>query len=203
MLSFASAEFVACIRWPLEHFVDNEQQEEFSAIRQYATDALRTGLLIEGRTLPVCQLLILPSFDNPVSWDVVSYFSREDGKQTRLVRSTWRMDVDHEALRSPVERQKHPRPYQPTLESGWVLLDAEKLEALLAQVRSIRIPLLVAEAPMGLDGITYELAFGEFFCNSRIVWWCNMPQEWRELEPSVAELERLFESTWESRPGGG
>ena len=106
------------------------------------------------------------------------------------------MDVDDQAMSSPVERQKHPRPYKPTLETDWVLVDAEKREAVISRIRSIRIPLLMAETEAGCDGTTFELAVGEFFCNARIGWWCEMPKEWQEFVPVVTELERLFESTW-------
>jgi hypothetical protein len=186
----------------LENVVDREQMDEFCAVRESAYDALRLGTLIERhRSVPVCQFLILPSFDNPVSWDVIKVVSRKDGAQMRLYRSTWRMDVDEQAMSSPVERLKHPRLYKPTLETDWVLVDAAKLEAVLSKLRSIRIPLLLAESRAGCDGTSFELAFGEFFCSARIGWWCDMPQKWQELVPVVTELERLFESTWEQGRG--
>src|SRR5262249_39052658 len=146
----------------MEKVVDSEQVDEFDtvrelmeescAVRESAYDSLRLGTLIERqRSVPVCQFLILPSFENPVSWDVIKVVSRKDGAQTRLYRSTWRMDVDDQAMSSPVERLKHPRPYKPTLEADWVLVDAVKLEAVLSRIRSIRIPLMLAEALAGCD----------------------------------------------------
>src|SRR6516162_1051344 len=145
--------------------------DEFYAVRESAYDALRLGTLIERhRSVPVCQFLILPSFENPVSWDAIKVVSRKDGAQTRLYRSTWRMDIDDQAMSSPVERQKHPRPYKPTLETDSVLIDAAKLEAVLSRIRSVRVPLLMAESRAGCDGTSFELAVGEFFCNARIGW---------------------------------
>lgn len=179
-----------------------ELMEEFCAVRESAYDALRLGTPIDRhRSIPVCQFLILPSFENPVSWDVIKVVSRKDGAQTRLYRSTWRMDVDDQSLSSPVERLKHPRPYQPTLETDWVLVDTTKLEAVLSRIRSVRIPLMSAEPLVGCDGTSFELAVGEFWCSARIGWWCDMPKEWHELVPIVTELERLFESTWERGRG--
>jgi hypothetical protein len=186
----------------LEKVVDREQMDEFYAVRESAYDALRFGTLIDRhRSVPVCQLLILPSFENPISWDVLKVVSRKDGAQTRLYRSTWRMDVDDHAMSSAVERLKHPRPYKPTLETDWVLVEAGKLEAILSQIRGVRIPLMLPDAPEGCDGTSFELAVGDFFCNARIGWWCDMPKEWQELAPVVTELERLFESTWERGRG--
>src|SRR5262249_22098822 len=120
--------------------MDPEQTDEFIAGRESAFEALRLGTCIgRQRSLAVCQLLILPSFENPVSWDVTEVVSRQE---TRLHRSCWRMDVDSQALRSPVERAKHPRPFRPTLETGWVLVNAGKLDAILSPLREIRIPLM-------------------------------------------------------------
>ena len=182
--------------------MDREQMDEFYAVRESAYDALRLGTCIDRhRSAPVCQLLILPSFENPVSWDVIRIVSRQSGAQTRLYRSCWRMDVDSQAMSSPVERLKHPRPYKPTLETDWTLVDARKLEAILSRFGGIRVPLTLATAPVGCDGTSFELALGHSFCHARIGWWCDMPEEWHELGPVVAELERLFESTWEQHRG--
>jgi hypothetical protein len=151
--------------------------------------------------LPLCQLLILPSFENAVSWDVIRIVSRDDGAQTRLYRSCWRMDIDSEAMSSPVERLKLPRPYSPTFETDWVLVDKERLEAILARLNAARVPLTVGTARLGCDGTSFELSVGDFFNNARIGWWQDLPEEWRELRPVIADLENLFESTWEGSRG--
>jgi hypothetical protein len=185
----------------MENVVDHEQMDEFYAVRESAYEALRLGTLIDRhRSVPICQFLILPSFENPVSWDMIRVVSRNDGAQTRLYRSCWRMDIDSHAMSSPVERLKHPRPYKPTLETDWVLVDRTKLEAILARFNSARIPLSLATARTGCDGTSFELAVGDFFCNARIGWWCDLPEEWQELRPVVADLESLFESAWGARP---
>jgi hypothetical protein len=186
----------------LENVVDHEQMDEFYAVRESAYDALRLGTPIyRHRSVPLCQFLILPSFENPISWDVIRVVSRKDGAQTRLYRSCWRMDVDSQAMSSPVERLKHPRPYNPTLETDWVLVDKGKLELILARFNAIRIPLTLANARSGCDGTSFELAVGNFFCNARIGWWSDVPDEWQELRPVVRDLENLFESTWEQGRG--
>ena len=175
--------------------MDREQMDEFQAVRESAFDALRLGTLIDRhRSARVCQFVILPSFENPVSWDVIKVVSRKDGAQTRLYRSCWRMDVDSQAMDSPVERLKHPRPYNPTLETDWVLVDQGRLAAVLSLFCTIRIPLTMGTARAGCDGTSFELAVGDFFCNARIGWWRDLPEEWQELRPLVAELESLFES---------
>src|SRR5947209_3792842 len=113
---------------------------EFYALREAAYDGLRLGKYIDcHRSASVCRFLILPSFDNPVSWDVLHVVARRAAAQTRLYRSCWRMDLDEDAMRSPVERLKHPRPYAPTIETKWVLIDRGHIEAILARLRETPI----------------------------------------------------------------
>jgi hypothetical protein len=38
----------------------------------------------------------------------------------------------------------------------------------------------------GCDGTSFELFVGDFFCNARITWWCDLPHEWQKLQPTVA-----------------
>ena len=177
------------------------EQDEFVAIREAAYDGLRLGTYIDRHhSVPVCQLLILPSFENAVSWDVIRVAHRRAGAQARLYRSCWRMDIDLHAMSSPVERLKYPRPYSPTVEANWVVIDRSRVEVILARLRTAPIPLAVVGPRMGCDGTAFELSVGESFCNARISWWGDMPKEWQQLQPIVAELEQLFEQAW-ATPG--
>lgn len=184
--------------------MDPEQLKEFCALRTSVYDGLRLGRYIDrDRVLQVCQFLILPAFENPTSWDVVQAIPRVGGPQTRLYRSCWRMDVDDEVMSSPVERLKHPRPLRPTIEVGWAPVDPARIEALVARFRAVKVPLAVAQPHSGCDGISYELSLGDFFCSARVGWWCDLPDEWRDLGPLVAELEQLFDQAWDARPDSG
>jgi hypothetical protein len=182
--------------------VEREQIDEFSLVRDAALDAVRLGACIDrNNSGRVCQLLVLPSFENLISWDVIKVVSRQSGPQNRLYRSCWRMDLDYQAFRSPVERVKHPRPFSPTFEKDWVPIDSANLEAILSRLRSIRIPLSPASQVVGADGTSFELEIHDLFCYARIRWWCDMPEDWRELEPVVTDLLRLFQSSWDQSHG--
>jgi hypothetical protein len=184
--------------------MDREQMDEFYAIREAACDGLRLGTYIERhRSVPVCQILILPSFENPVSWDVIRVAARGLGAQTRLYRSCWRMDIDCENTRSPVERLKHPRPYIPTIDVDWVLIDRALVETIIGRLRATPILLALASRPVGCDGVTFELSIGDFFCNARISWWCELPEEWKQIRPVVTELEGVFIQAWTTRSEPG
>jgi hypothetical protein len=55
------------------------------------------------------------------------------------------------------------------------------------------VPLAVARSLIGCDGVSFELSFGSFFCHARIGWWGDLPEEWQELQPLIAEFEALFD----------
>lgn len=178
--------------------------DDFAAVREAVYDGLRLGKYIDRhRSVPVCQYLGVPAFDNPFSWDLVQIVSRRAAAQTRLYRACWRMDLDVRAMGSPVERMKHPRPFRPTVEVGWAPVGLAGVEALVARFRSIRVPLAVARPHFGCDGVSIELSVGDLFCNARIGWWCDIPDEWQELRPVVAEMESLSERAWAARAGPG
>jgi hypothetical protein len=177
--------------------VDREQIDEFYRLKELAYETLRLGRYLDRHlSVPICQFLTLPSFENPFGWDVIQMVSSQEVAQTRLYRSCWRMDLDSQAMSSPLERLKHPHPLSPTIEVNWVLVDALKLEKILSQLHNIQIPLTLPIQQIGCDGTSFELAIGDFFCNARIGWWCDMPEEWKELQPVVTELERLFKFSW-------
>ena len=60
-------------------------------------------------------------------------------------------------------------------------------------------PLLVLSLPvvgpfvMGLDGTSYYLTIRNGFNETTLRWWGILPDEWRALEPIIAELETRLE----------
>jgi hypothetical protein len=176
--------------------VDIEHLDEIYAVRESAYEGLRSGRFVGDTGLMVCRFVVLPSFENPVAWEVRSLPIPGQPPRPRLFRSCWRMDVDLDALGSPVERLRHPRPYRPTIEAGSVPIGAPELEALIQRLRGTPIPLAVVDPPGGVDGTTYELEVARYFCNARITWWVRLPQEWTALGPVVDAMTSLFESSW-------
>ena len=186
--------------------MEHEQMKEFCEVREAVYGGLRHGTFINRQhLLPICQYLVLPSFENPVSWDVIRIAS-SGSDEARLYRSCWRMDIDLQALSTPIERLKHRRPFVPAVEVGFAPIDLSQIEKLLAQFRNVRVSLAVTNPSVGCDGESYELTIGGAFCHARIAWWDQLPNEWRGLAPAIAELSSLFESTQvtiEPSRGGG
>jgi hypothetical protein len=125
--------------------VDFEHLDEFYSVRQAAYEGLRAGSFAgrdTGRSL--CRFLVLPSFENAVGWDVLSRRVRRNEAEPRLFRSCWGMDLDSQALGSPLERLQHPRPYRPTIEVGRAPIDPAIIEGLIRRFQTISVPLAVA-----------------------------------------------------------
>ncbi len=179
--------------------MDQEHIDEFSAVRRTAFEGLRTGRYAGGAGASLCRLVALPAFDNAVAWEVRVQAGRAKPAEPCLFRACWRADVDLQAFASPVERLKHRQPYHPTVEVASVPINGAKLDRLLLQFRAIPVPLSAARFAVGTDGTSYHLELGDSFCNARITWWVELPDEWAALEPVIGELRDLFESSWANR----
>jgi hypothetical protein len=138
------------------------------------------------RSDAICKFLILPSFGNPISWDVCSTWTK-DGKVYRLYRTTWRYDIDTVAK---------PEPTRPTIETGCVELKSSELHSILALLTGTAILIYCDNHPFGCDGVSYELTMGNYFCFTTIHWWSELPREWAPLRKATKKLVDLFETTW-------
>lgn len=134
----------------------------------------------------VSKFLILPSFGNPISWDVCSAWTG-DGKVYRLYRTSWHSEVDAAARKAPT---------RPTIETGWVELNSSKLHSILALLTGTAIPIYCDNHHTGCDGVSYELTMGDSFCFTTIHWWSEMPREWLPLRDAMRKLLALFEEVW-------
>src|SRR5436190_13567 len=91
--------------------MEKEQWCEFDAVRDAVFDGLRTGRFAPDTGLRIVSFVILPSFEDSISWELRS--TRSDRKKLQLSRSQWFFGHDCDCFRSPVERAKHPRPFKP------------------------------------------------------------------------------------------
>jgi hypothetical protein len=119
------------------------------------------------------QLLVLPSFDPVVCWDI-------------------RGTPDGLAL----YQARGPAHQDDMLSPGYWKLDCPKdvLEGFVRRLSDLRLPLAPPLPRMvGLDGTTYEIGiFGLHQWSCRFRWWEDLPEEWAELAEVAREMVSTF-----------
>ncbi len=178
--------------------MDAEQLAEYLTIRDQVYHALHDGSYVkQSRGRQICQLLILGSFENPISWHIVEVLRTRLDAETYLHRVCWRADLDLSAFMTPVERLRYPRPYAPTIEVGSVLINRDEMDQVLTPFQQVLVPLNIPEHPILLDGVSFELTLGGLFCSSRIHWSNQLPEAWHALELPIVQLQAFFERSWQ------
>lgn len=180
--------------------MEPEQRTEFDRLRTSVVEGFRNGLFLGDAGLRIVQFLVLPSFDDFVCWELRSRPRRKAATETRLNQIRWAFGADCDAFRSPAERLKHPRPFRPSVATRSALVAMSTFEVAVDRLASVAIRLMPKSAPSGLDGTGYELALGDYFCNSRVAWWVRLPAEWKDLDPPLTEFLSLCESVALAEP---
>jgi hypothetical protein len=54
----------------------------------------------------------------------------------------------------------------------------------------LQLPLCVSSSAVGLDGMTFKFTIG-FEPSVTFRWWCELPEEWRALDPIIQEIHAL------------
>jgi hypothetical protein len=186
--------------------VDPEQVREYGALSDAVTQKLRHHAYVDDQHLRhVLQYLILPSFTPPIAWDVFRQGSQELPGKHVLIRSCWQSDLDHEKLRTPPERARHPYPLAPTMEVHELTASSAELEQLAHDLEALELRIGATSRVFGCDGVTFEVAIDqppETIAESarcRLSWWSEPPEAWRGLREWVGRAEDVFERAWLAR----
>src|SRR2546423_4785068 len=137
--------------------MDPEQSKEWSNFEQQALDLVRKGNVPdEVGVFHLFQIVILPSFDPAMSWEVYRKTSRSGEQKYFVINTRWRRDTDIKRFETPMERLKHPHKLLPTLETMKVELPINLVELFLDRLKSVTISAYIDARSMGTDGIRYE-----------------------------------------------
>jgi hypothetical protein len=119
------------------------------------------------------QLLLLPSFDNPMAFEI------------RQAESEWRLFSSQVCETYPVPR---------LLGYEHVPFESEKLAAYFHKVVSLSLPLTpYLNDGCGLDGTSFHIGvFGDMHSEWRFVWWSNSPPQWQPLVDLANEMLSAF-----------
>ena len=175
--------------------MEKEQMDEWQSFRVEAVQLVHTGWPL-GKGRKMFQLIILPSFQNSISWELIQTGMPSDAtlhneREFTVVRTTWRMEVDIEKFRTPIERLRFPRPLKPTMEQTQWPAKTEDADRWINQFAAA----LPSSAPVrhksiGVDGTDLQFSFG----NSLFKWWYRAPTEWTALEERFTATFHDFEA---------
>jgi hypothetical protein len=171
---------------------------EFCELQDEALRLLRAGATRRGYVREI-QALLLPAVEHNRSYEIM--LSRGAGTSALAVRTTWRRQIDIEKFRDPVVRLSHGvgMRLRPTIEEVDVQLVTDPVASLLSRAAALAVPPHILNSSFGLDGISYELVFGQSFVQSRFRWWCRTPTGWEPLAAMLQEIETLVDNAIASR----
>lgn len=137
------------------------QPDDFTRWQADVERQLRDGDLIKDPPGPrLLQYLELPSVGAPAAWDI---FTAKRGTEYSLIKTSNNLLVR-------------------------VRLDKDTFDRLYGTLCSAKLSLLLPSSEAGLDGTSYELAFGDYRLSWRVRWWGELPAEWSDLKAALAPL---------------
>lgn len=139
----------------------------------------------------VLQALVLPSFQDCYAYEIL--VSAEKPSEPAGVRTLWRKIADLEKLRNPVVRLKYGVQVEPTIEESVVNLPEDDVKSLLTLADNLRVSPRILNPLRGIDGISYEVSFGDLSARSRFEWWAKPPAGWEPLHDLAQRIRELVD----------
>lgn len=177
-----------------------ELDREWHQLREKALQLLCSGVASNRSGVSALfQILVLPAFDPPVSWEVCQ--ERQDNVVSySLMRGTWLRGTDEKRLDErfallPIKR-KHSPPLEPSLGIETVSLSSRWIESAVVKLQSVTLPIFIngyvigedGGIRAGLDGTNYEFLFSSGMVEARYHWWEDGPAAWQPLTDCVREF---------------
>lgn len=123
---------------------------------------------------PRITLFHIPSFADATGWTIYSN-PREGGYGLQTV--TWHQRADRERMQRLMTGESAAESAEPTLRETFEAIDPGWVESQIAELSKIVVP-LHAKHSVGMDGESFGIRMrGKF----QVEWWCEGPEEWREL----------------------
>ncbi|MBL8084790.1 MAG: hypothetical protein JNN26_19360 [Candidatus Obscuribacter sp.] len=184
--------------------MEPEQSYEFRCLRDDVVQKMRHHTYVDAAT-HVFQYLVLPAFTPTIAWDVFRRPRLGHSDDFILVRTTWRSDLDSEKVRTPVERLRHSRPLQPTIELNLLSVPSAELEQLSKELAELKLPIGAASHSYGIDGTFYEIAIDQSSVYSssakcRLSWWHTPPAQWPGVLEWIKRAAIIFDASAQSVP---
>ena len=187
-------------------FMEKQQVDNWYRFQIEAHQLLHANRSFENGTR-MLQLIILPSFKNAVSWEVVikvqtirkTRAKREFQREFFIARTIWRMDTDREKFRdreksrSPLDRLRPPSPLKPTMEQKEWFIDEATMDRWIDSFSAIQLPVCIQSESAVFDGTTHHFAIYSAGFSATFQWKREAPSKWIGLEERFTATIRQFE----------
>lgn len=172
--------------------MDLGQQIEWLEFTKYAVEIVRKGnIQNKHRLTRVFQIILCPTFDNVIGWEVCKKTSHEP-EAFLAICTKWNLLKDIEKFASPVEKLKYLNCLAPSIENYEFELDSTFAKSILNKFKSISVRAFIESEHSGLDGTSYEVNIGNTWANLQFHWWESPPKAWQQLgEITFEALEKL------------
>jgi len=178
----------------------SDLRREFQSLSERANRQLR-DVPESGSYRHVFSFWVLPSFIPAYRHTLYSPLPLAKGKQPFASITIWRRDLDSEKLKTPVERLKHPKDLDPTIENDTLWLTNADVEDFEQRIRAIAVPLSLGPPTMvGCDGTSFEFRCNEVFYGGSLHWWEDQPAEWRPFTSVVRQIGDELEKRRKVQP---
>ena len=163
-----------------------QPQSEFAELQTKALHALEhvDAPVSFRRSYVALQLWEYPAFAKYISWTI---FTDKDGNMV-LKQMIWDRPDDTERFMDPIVGLKKGWHIEPTLTNSETSLDQSEIVRRITIANTIAIPLVGIKSTVRLDAVTYGLQIPASYNSFRLQWWCNGPEEWRELTTWAADM---------------
>ena len=163
--------------WALEH---SEEVEPRETIRHLWTQM---------------RLWHYPSNGQYKSWTVsVSMPPDRDDARPMVREVVWDRPYDWQRLSDLPPRREGEFTDEPTLKVRDSYLPVKELKSLFERVIDLDIRMIGVKEPFGLEGETFGLEGYGPLHGIRLEWWCEGPEEWRDLTTWAAEMRGFLKS---------
>lgn len=156
-------------------------------VSQKAQEYVRKGQ-IQNSYLPRIELLVEPTFDNPIFLQL-----EIKGEQVHWYHTTWLKTLDSIKLLNPVESLKYVgKEIAPTMVYAKGEIGLEVIAPILARIRGLVVPPKIDKVgAIVLDGVYYTLTIGVESMQTTYKWH-YLPDEWLALGKVADMLVALY-----------
>ena len=171
--------------------MDTRDRSVWSDFDRYAQECLRRSSFDLGRypVPPLARALVLPALGTTTGYAL--YRVATDSIVGVSLRWGWARDERSIARMLTTDV---PDSLEPHVTSSAVSVDSHGVDELTKRLLAARVPAMPGPGSIGLDGVSYELAFGEWYHGARFHWWLQPPSGWQPLGAFLHGMIQLIDT---------